>query len=94
MEYFVIILLFVLIIGYGLITYYSTNNNLCVYKIPTKLIFNCSGNEIVAFDQDIFNYNNALDMDCTLINATEEYNYSYTINDCNYNVPFESQRLR
>lgn len=72
----------------------SEPKELCVYKIPNEVIYDCYGKEVVAFNQNIFKHNNALDMNCTLINWTENYGYSYDINECYLDVPFYSEQLQ
>lgn len=91
----------IMIIGLCLLSFliytsfkYSPNSDLCIYKIPNELVYNCSGRELVAFNQNIFKHQNALGMNCTLIDYTLNYNYSYWINYCDLSSPFEKQRLK
>jgi len=71
----------IFIIGFGIFTYFSNNNsdNLCVYEIPNHLKFDClNGNEtrvINSFQPTIFEYKNAIDSGCSLIEQLDDYGF-------------------
>lgn len=87
-----ILFVFILIIAWAI---YSDINEkyLCVYKIPNELIYNCSGKEVVSFGQNLFKHNNAIELGCSILNQTEDYGYSYEINECGFNS-FYFSRLK
>ena len=82
----------------------SSNSNLCYYKIPNQLRFNCTQNNesqvINSFQASILEYRNSFSYGCELIgdgSFNEEIDafdgFHYEINECNLHVPFESFKI-
>lgn len=66
----------------------SEVNDLCVYKIPNHIVFECeAGNSsrvVNYFQITLFEYENYINQGCNLTSQSDEYGFRYELSECDY----------